>query len=574
MTDLGNAERFVLRFGGRQEARSGAEGEATGTHQEARSGAEGEATGTHQEARSGAEGEATGTHQEARSAGRASGPRLLWCAALGWLAWDGRRWARDGADVAARTAAAEVARAIQAEAGAIRGTNLDLVVDVKKKVPVMHSDRLAGWGRASEMAPRLAAMVQVAAPKLAVDPAALDADPFAINVNNGTLRIRRDDRGDGALTPHPGPSPTRGEGTIPAGPDIAADIEPNGYVSFAPHDPADLITKLAPVDYDPAAPRPEFDAFLAYVQPSPASRRFLAQWHGLSMTGDTSEQKLAMYWGKGRNGKSTLIDAVAHVLGDYSETVPIETFLTEGRGRTAGQATPDLAILPGVRFLRTSEPERGAKLAEALIKLVTGGEPILARHLNRDYFRFYPQFKLTISGNYRPEIRGSDEGIWRRMQLVPWTVIVPAERRDRALPEKLKAEASGILNWLLDGLADWLDNGLTVPAEVIEATDTYRAESDPLGRFLTACVTPEDGGRVQSSELHRLFLAWAKANGERDWSSTGFGRAMREKGYRSVNSHVIWWLDIRMVKSAADFDAGPTAPPDATPPPSDEDDYR
>jgi putative DNA primase/helicase len=349
----------------------------------------------------------------------------------------------------------------------------------------------------------------------------------------------------------------------------------NGYVIFAPHDPGDLITKLAPVDYDPAAARPAFDTFLAEVQPQAENRRFLAQWHGLSATGETSEQKLAVYWGKGRNGKSTLIDALAHVLGDYSETVPIETFLAEGKGRNAGAATPDLAILPGVRFLRTSEPDRGAKLAEALIKLVTGGEPILARHLNRDYFRFYPQFKLTISGNYRPEIRGSDEGIWRRVQLVPWTVTIAKEKIDPDLGSKLQGEASGILNWLLDGLCDWLDNRLTVPADVTEATDSYRAESDPLGRFLAVCTERAEGLRVQSSVLHRLFLAWAKANCEREWSAQGFGRAMREKGYKSVNSQFIWWVDINTTRRAEDFDTGgPSSPTDPAPPVESEEDYR
>jgi putative DNA primase/helicase len=139
--------------------------------------------------------------------------------------------------------------------------------------------------------------------------------------NNGTLVVRRRDDGD--------------------------------YVAFQPHDPTDLITKLAPVDFDPEATCGVFDAFLAKVQPRHEMRAFLQQWLGLSLTGDVSEQKLAFFYGKGGNGKSVLIDAVSYVAGDYGETVPIETFLDQGKARNAGQATPDLAILPGVRMLRT-----------------------------------------------------------------------------------------------------------------------------------------------------------------------------------------------------------------------------
>ena len=149
-----------------------------------------------------------------------------------------------------------------------------------------------------------------------------------------------------------------------------------------------------------------------------------------------------------------------YVAGDYGETVPIETFLDHGKARGAGQATPDLAILPGVRMLRTSEPEKGAKLAEAMVKLVTGGEPIQARHLNRDFFKFYPQFKLTMSGNYRPTISGTDEGIWRRVRLVPFGVTIPKEERDIHLPTSCapRLPASSIGCSMDCGV--WIDKGL------------------------------------------------------------------------------------------------------------------
>jgi putative DNA primase/helicase len=446
--------------------------------------------------------------------------------AIGWLAWDGRRWAREGADVAVQKAVHATVRAIQDEADAIRDTEKDLEVDRKKDEPVMLSDRVAGWGRASESATKIAAIQKLAAPYLSVEAAALDADPLQINVLNGTIRISR----------------------------APGDEDP---VSFTPHDPSQMITKLAPVIYDPVATCPTYDEFLKEVQPTPETRRFLHQWGGYSLTGDIGEHKLCFNYGKGRNGKSTLMDAWGAVAGDYGETVPIETFLDQGRGRNAGAATPDLALLPGVRMLRTSEPEKGAKLAESLIKLTTGGEPIQARHLNRDYFKFRPQFKLTMSGNYRPSVSGTDEGIWRRVVLIPWSVTVAAP--DPLLPTKLLAETSGILNRLLDGLRDYLENGLILPGEVADATADYRDDSDPLGRFLAECVEAASGERVSSQAMHRLFVAWARADGEREWSQKGLAMALKERRFRSKHSNGMSWLDCRLVKTEAHF-ADPAPP--------------
>lgn len=146
-----------------------------------------------------------------------------------------------------------------------------------------------------------------------------------------------------------------------------------------------------------------------------------------------SEQKLAFFHGKGANGKSTLVDTWATIAGDYSGTVPIETFLDQGRKRKGSDASPDLAALVEVRMLRTSEPEKGSKLAEALIKLATGGEPMPVRRLMRDPFDLHPAFKMTVSGNHRPSISGIDDGIWRRVMLVPWDVQIPDREKDRQL---------------------------------------------------------------------------------------------------------------------------------------------
>jgi putative DNA primase/helicase len=462
-----------------------------------------------------------------RFAARQKG-RFLHVPEVGWYAYDGRRWSREGADDKAMRAAHATARAIQDEAKAIRGTDRDKVVsEPKGKEPVMLSDKVAAWGRSSEGSQKLVAILKHAAPYLAVTVSQLDADPWVLNVENGTIIIDRQ----------------------------AGDEDP---IRFRPHDPADLITKLAPVHYDPAATCPRYNRFIKEVQPSPAMQRHLHQWGGYSLTGDTGEQKLCFWYGKGRNGKSTLIDTWGAVVGDYGETVPIETFLDQGRGRNAGSATPDLALLPAVRMLQTSEPEKNSKLAEALIKVLTGGEPIQARHLNRDYFKFRPAFKLTMSGNYRPQISGTDEGIWRRVVLVPWKVTVT--NPDSRLFEALRAEASGILNRLLDGLRDYLENGLVLPAEVSDATQAYRDDSDPLGRFLEVATEISVGDRVSSSRLHSVFVAWAKASGEREWSPKGLSMAMKDRDFRLIRSDGSHWMDLRLLRDEADF--APPVPPD------------
>ena len=234
-------------------------------------------------------------------------------------------------------------------------------------------------------------------------------------------------------------------------------------------------------------------------------------------------------------------------------SIPIESFLDSGRARSGGQATPDIACLPGVRMLTTSEPKKGATLDEGLIKLFSGGDVIRARHLNKDYFSFIPQAKLTMQGNYRPRITGADEGIWNRLVLVPWGVYFPKEKRDPKLAEKLRAEASGILNRLLDGLCDWLDRGLAIPDSVAAATADYRSDSDPLGRFLETCTRQAMGKRVQATDMHALFAAWAKANGEAVWSAKGLGAALKERGLAAKKSVNVYWLDIELIKGVTDF---------------------
>ena len=483
---------------------------------------------------------------------------LKWCAASGWHFYDRKRWSRKGADTYVLRAEHATVRAIQDEAKVVSEEAIALVpllamarqpsdgsvvdfdaVRAKKRAAKeaasarkKRRDGLAelakslrAWGRKSETANKMS-LAKRARANMEVQHEQFDADPWRINVQNGTLIVRR-------------------PANVPEG-------EP--LIVLAPHDPADLITKICPVEYRPDAQCPLFDKFFARVQPAPRQQRFLKQWHGYSLTGDAEEQKLAIYWGStGQNGKGTLIETAAFVAGDYAESVPIETFLQSTVQRSGGQATPDLAKLPGVRYLRTGEPEKGARISEALVKRTTGGDPIDARNLNKEFFTFFAQFKLTIACNYKPRIGGTDGGIWRRPILVPWSVQIPENERDTHLKAKLRAEGAGILNRLLDGLRDYLENGLVLGEEIAAATAKYRRDSDAVDRFLEQCTVTDPAGRVQSSVLHETYLAWAKCNDGATYSNKGFTGILDDRGLDRIQNNVMFFVGIRLIKNVSDF---------------------
>ncbi|WP_439365286.1 phage/plasmid primase, P4 family [Bradyrhizobium sp. DASA03005] len=464
--------------------------------------------------------------------------RLMAVPTRGWFQWDGCRWTMNGAEDAARIAAQYVARSIQREASALSGSDEDTVVEVRSpgakcEREIRLSDKLRDWGRETENDRHLTALRKQAEPMMAVDQARLDADPMKINTKNGTLKVNRN----------------------------CGDEDP---ISFYEHDPADLITKVIDAEYEASATCPVYDSFLKKVQPSARVQRFLHQWAGLGLTGDTSEQKLLFFWGKGRNGKTTLVEAWASIYGDYACSLAVETFMDNGRGRSGGQATPDLALLPGIRFVHTDEPARNARLSESHVKLLTGGDTIQARELNKGFFSFKPQFKLTMSGNYRPKVDGGEasQGTWRRLIMVRWAITVPEQEVDRQLSAKLKAEASGILNRLLDGLRDWIDHGLLVPEEIKETTEEYRSDSDVLGRFLQECTMRAEGQRLSNAELHNLFVVWSRKNGERPWTKKSLTSAMKERDYEQSRGEERYWKDIVATKAVGDFAVSASAEDD------------
>lgn len=340
----------------------------------------------------------------------------------------------------------------------------------------------------------------------------LDKDPMALNVLNGTLRV----------------AVTEEEDLECPDPDVKR-IKRTAVFRLDPHCRQDLITKLADVEFQPHAQAPLFESFVSDILPNLAVRKFVQRYLGYCLTALTREQVFALFHGEGRNGKSTLVDIVAKILADYSTSVPISTLVNDNRAGKGSEATPDLARLPGARFVRTAEPREGLSFDESLIKGLTSGEPLPVRRLNQDFNDIYPTFKIAISVNRKPTIRGNDDGIWRRVLLVPFDVQIPLEKVDKQLSGKLWGERSGILNWLLEGLRQYLElGGLDPPEEVRAATQEYREESDLMGSFARAAlhVTREEHDQVEAGRLYSIFVQYCKRQGITPLSGTTFNRRL------------------------------------------------
>jgi putative DNA primase/helicase len=287
------------------------------------------------------------------------------------------------------------------------------------------------------------------------------------------------------------------------------------------------------VAYHPEAECPTWDAFLWRIM---GGRQniidFLRRAVGYSLTGMVTEQCLFFLHGTGANGKSTFIEALATMFGDYFQKAPTEMIMTK-----YGQGVPnDVARLPGTRFVVAAEIEEGRQLAESLIKDLTGGDTVTARFLHREFFEFKSTHKLWMYGNHKPIVKGTDDGIWRRMRLIPFNVTIPEEERDANLPEALKTELDGILAWAVRGCLEWQHDGLGVPDEVKNATKKYRAEMDSLAEFIVDCCVEGPGYLAGAADLHKRYSAWCASINETPMTATMFGRALRERGFEKEHT--------------------------------------
>jgi putative DNA primase/helicase len=507
------------------------------------------------------------------------GRDFLYVEAWGWLAWDGRRWDRDMAQPLLSRAAQATARAIQEEADFVRrsgvpfpdrdalsrlmsedgdestderkakikawhrqqavarqvpdhgGERLDSIVQVKSNGEILlYSDKLAAWGRTSESSGHIGCLGRpdMAGARCSARTEDFDTDPLKLNVLNGTLVFLRPDEGYGAA------------------------------VSRREHRREDRMTKLADVEHDPASACPKFDAFLERVQPDPDMRSFLDVWAGYNALGLADAQKFALFYGEGSNGKGVWVNTVAGVLGDYAWAAGIETFIDQGRYKKGSDASPDLAALAGRRMVYANEPEEGSKFSDGLVKALTSDEPKGGvRELMKAPFELRITFTNTIMANNLPKI-GTDHGIQRRVQVVPWTVIIPDSEADLQLKDKLKVERSGILNRMVTGALSYLDNGLPKPSAIVEATREYQQENDQLGLFVTLCVARVPGERVGARPFHRVFAAWQTWAGllpasGKPWSEKYLGTKLKQRGFASAKSSTNRWENVALRYEATDF---------------------
>jgi putative DNA primase/helicase len=418
-----------------------------------------------------------------------------------WLIWTGTHWQIDLTGEVERRAK-ETIRAIYSEAAEIE--------DEEKRAA------LAKHAAKSETNRAISAMVELAKsePGIPVLSDQLDSDIWLLNCKNGTLDLRT------------------GE--------------------LRPHNRKDYITRIIPTEYNPYADFEEWAKFLHRIMNDNAELiSFLQRAVGYSLTGSTREQCLFMLYGCGANGKTTFLEAISDVLAGYAQRTPTDTLLAKD---TSGISN-DIARLKGARFVVASEVEEGKRMAESLVKQMTGGEKMTARFMRAEYFEFMPHFKLWVGTNHKPVIRGTDQAIWRRIKLIPFNVTIPPEERDKNLLNKLRREMPGILNWAVMGCMDWQKNGLGEPEEVIKATNDYRSEMDVLTRFVSDCCTTATQRGTKSSELYKKYAEWSKDNGEFALSQTKFSTRMQEKGFNKTRTNRgMVWEGIAIVDDDADDD--------------------
>jgi putative DNA primase/helicase len=411
-----------------------------------------------------------------------------------WVVWDGKKWSEDDTGIINQLAKKTV-RKIYDEAKQSEDDN-------KRQAIAKHAIL-------SESNGRIKAMISLAKSELPVRPESFDQNRLLLNCENGTIDL------------------TTGK--------------------LIPHDKNNFITKVAPVNYDPSATCPQWEKFLNRIMDNNQDLiKFLQQAVGYSLTGDVSEQCFFILWGNGDNGKTTFLRAIENILGDYSQHTPIDTLIIKKKGA----ASNDVARLKGSRFVTASESEKGDRLAETLIKQLTGDDTISARFLYQETFEFEAEHKLFLATNNKPIIAGNDHAIWRRIKLIPFQVTITEDEKDKKLPEKLKTEYSGILNWAIKGCLEWQNHGLGTPAEVTEATDEYRNEMDLLNDFIQDCCIEGPDLFVPAKDLNEAYAKWCEVNGEFHLNAASFGRKLTEKGFirtQQGKRRTRGWIGINLI---------------------------
>lgn len=396
-----------------------------------------------------------------------------------WVAWDGKRWSIDDAGRVLE-AAKSTSKRIFDEASAVGKAGDDDGATARFK-----------WAQKSQQAGKINAMVELARtdPRVVVMHENFDTDPWLLNVHNGTVDLRT------------------GE--------------------LRPHRRDDFNTLLAAVAYNAHAVCPTWERFVSQAMGGDADLiAYLQRMTGYALTGTTREHVLGFFFGGGSNGKTTFLNAIRNVLGDYAAHVSRGVLFPH-----RGQHPTELTNLFRRRFVTCAEVNENDAFDEARVKDLTGGDRVTAHRMYEDFWEFDPTHKLFLAGNHKPRVRGTDDGIWRRIRLIPFTVTVPAEQRDTDLPAKLAAEAEGILAWSVRGCLEWQRIGLGDPPAVLEATAEYRKDSDELGQFFGTHLHFDPEARLLKSELTARLKTWADELGmTKPPSSRAVAERMRAAG--------------------------------------------
>lgn len=321
----------------------------------------------------------------------------------------------------------------------------------------------------------------------------------------------------------------------------AAALDSNLDVINTPTGVVDLCTgKLSPADkegfhskataigFDPGAACPTFDRFISEIFPDQEIAGFVQRWMGYCLTGRTDEQKFLIASGAGANGKSTLLNVLAKAMGDYAKHTPMTTFMQ----RKSDGATNDLAALNGARLVLAIEGNRGQALDTALVKSMTGGDPVTARFLHREFMTFTPRFKPVLVSNHLPEVDGNDPAVWRRMLVLPFARVFSEDEQDHRLTAKLEAELPGILRWAVEGATDYYREGLNPPASILMEATNFRAEMDIIGSFIEECCVKNPRSETPTRSLYHLFITFTRDLGVTVPSQTAFGIELTRRGFK------------------------------------------
>ncbi len=406
--------------------------------------------------------------------------QVIYVQGQGWMIWNGLQWQCDDVGTAMELAKT-LARNIYQEGEALTDNGARVAI--------------AKHAKCSQQATRLKAMLELAQsiPELVAEGSSLDKHDMLLGVANGVINLKT--------------------GTL------------------QPAEPEDRITRHSPVIFDAKA---KCQLFLLFIDQVTGGDKKLAAYLqrviGYSLTGFNNEQCLFFLYGSGANGKSTFLNVLSELLGpDLARQTPPETLMAK---KSPG-ASNDIARLQNVRVAIANEIEDGSLLAESLVKQMTGGDVMTGRFLYREFVDFIPKFKLFIAGNHKPTIRGRDNGIWRRIHLIPFTVTIPPAQRDKTLQTKLRAELPGILNWAIAGCMAWQKLGLVAPQVVKDAVDGYRKEMDLLAGWIDACCVTGAQHDWQSRQAYSSYSTWAKDGGYKPMSESIFSREL-EGDYKKV----------------------------------------